>query len=342
MSTNNLEQRSAEFYAGADASITLKPNTNASEIVGNLSTNIDTGQITVEYTTTAYIDAQMTQLRFVDTDMWLDIAYYEWEWFSNNPQSIIHGLGANQILLSLRTAQAFGINAGDYVSITNGWDSSFNISLEVIGFIQFRESLRYGLDFSILNEETLDMLNDSFTIEPRILLATDLIVDTSFLDDFAQNHDEVSILLIAEPEILPLEYRILIQGRLYLAQFLLNFTLLISVAMFFTISWFLIVQRSNEMNIIRKRGVSRTKSVRYMSSGIVLWFMTIVALSVFTACLGFASSLIFRNVILGIFVSEILVIESLFVGVICSLVVAYVIGGIIASVLIMKIEGMYQ
>ncbi|MHA1882489.1 MAG: FtsX-like permease family protein [Candidatus Thorarchaeota archaeon] len=340
MSTNNLEQRSAEFYAGADASITLKPNTNASVIVDNLSTNMDTSHITIEHTTAAYIDTQMTQLRFVDTDRWLDIAYYELEWFASNPQSIINGLGANQILLSLRTAKVFGINTGDYVSITNGQDSSFIISLEVIGYLQFRESLQYGLDFSILNEETLDMLNDSFVIEPRILLATDSIADISFLEDLAKNHNEITGVLIAEPEILPIEYRVLIQGRLYLTQFLLNFTWLISIVMFFTISWFLIAQRSREMNIIRKRGVSRTKSIRYMSSGIILWFMFIVAISVFTAGFGFASSLIFRNVILGVFVSEILVLESLLIGVVCSLVVTYAMGGIIASVSIMKREGM--
>ena len=94
------------------------------------------------------------------------------------------------------------------------------------------------------------------------------------------------------------------------------------------------------MKIIRKRGVSRTKSIRYMSSGIVLWCMIILVLSVFTACFGFASSLIFRNAILGIFVSEILIIELLLVGIVCSLVVAYAIGGIIASVSLMKVEGM--
>ncbi|TET11359.1 MAG: ABC transporter permease [Candidatus Thorarchaeota archaeon] len=337
LSINDLASRNAAYYTGADAAVYVKPNGNTDEIVDYLMSRVESENLTVEYYTPGYVGNLMQNIRFIDRDTWLDVAYYESEWFSTDPQSILNELEENQILISNWAAEALQIEVGDVIMVSQTIGNPYNISLEVIGLLHFSSSRVSERGFSVVSQATLEVLNCSFSLGTRILLALDEQIDKDFLYEL-EFHDDILRIMTAEIVMLPFEDRVLIEGRLYIAEFLLRFTLSISIAIFLLISWFLVAERTREISVIRKRGISKRKSLVYLSSGMLLWLIVTVTLGTLTALVGFAGTLVFRNALLSGIIHERIVFSPSLYLIICGLVAACVVGVLVSSYLIIRKE----
>jgi len=132
--------RETYFNVGSDMSVELKSAANVSEIMETIQNNVsEVESLTAEYTFWGSagfetLRGQSMQLRAIDPENWLSIAYYENDLFSGNSvEKAFHSLAVNNhtIILEINYAKALNKKVDDVVSVTFGGQT---IDLTVAGF----------------------------------------------------------------------------------------------------------------------------------------------------------------------------------------------------------------
>jgi ABC-type antimicrobial peptide transport system permease subunit len=122
---------------GADVGVSLSSVNNVSSAISRITDIPGVLSATVEYTFSADSGVGYMNLKAVDPEEWLGIAYYENEWFTGaDAQTAFQALTANSdtIVLERDVAKMLDLKIGDIITIDFGKASR---ELRVVGFFAF-------------------------------------------------------------------------------------------------------------------------------------------------------------------------------------------------------------
>ena len=173
--------------AGSDISAILPSDINVTSITNSVQEISHLEKYTVEYSFSLRMNGQSFKTRAVDFSAWLNITYWEQEWFdtqgSESPLSTLLE-NSSSIILEKRVALRLGVDIGDSIEVqpryrTNESDTD---SMFVVGLFGPDPSIRvysggyesYEVEstYSIVSNNHPDLINQSDTIT-RILIEID-------------------------------------------------------------------------------------------------------------------------------------------------------------------------
>lgn len=333
-SSYDIAYRRAQFYVGADVSITLEQNTDPTGVIEYLSVNKSLNRISVEHQLYAQISEQRTRIRLIESQSWTNVAYFEDSWFSDNPINLVSNMGQGELILSDRMAQILGIGIGDTMNIT--LSSSRNVSMKIVGLL-YLASTSYAT--ALMSAGNLYHFINQTTIESRILISSEDGKIISESQELQGMFPEISGIVCADMDVLPTEERVLLVGRINLAGFLLYFSTFISHSLFLILSWYFVINKSEEVKTLRKRGVSKLKTLSFVFFGVFFWFVLVIGLGMTASFIAYTGTTIFRNAYFSNPVTEYVMIDLSLGLVFLSLLATCILGGIIASTMLMRKEG---
>ena len=129
--------RQIYYNVGADISVSLSSVTNTSAVIDKINGISGVSFTTVEYAFSADSGVGYMNLRAVNPNEWLDIAYYENEWFTGSDvQAAFQSLATNNdtIVLERDVAKILNLEMGNTITVDFGKTTR---ELRIVGFFAF-------------------------------------------------------------------------------------------------------------------------------------------------------------------------------------------------------------
>jgi len=254
--------------AGSDISAILPSDVNVTSITNSVQEISHIEKYTVEYTFSFRMNGRSFKTRAVDFSAWLDIIYWEQEWFdTQGSESPLPTLLENTscIILEKRAALELGVNIGDSIETqpryrTNECDTD---SMLVIGLFGPDPSIRISSGgfryykaestYSIISNNHPDLTNQSDTIT-RILIDTDTEANVSEVVEELKN---LSLFVTSSSESNLDQYGIEQIAQYSISAISLTYAIILSTFGIGILVNDAINERKRELAALRLRGVSK-------------------------------------------------------------------------------------
>jgi ABC-type antimicrobial peptide transport system permease subunit len=133
-STNDFIQRSIYNNVGADISVEMFSEQNATLVRSQINGLSEVFSATIEHTMYATTSFGSIQIRAINSSLWKNTAYYESNWFTgSSTDNIFNQLAVSNetIILDKSIADYYGLNVGDNITVALG---SKIYALTIVGF----------------------------------------------------------------------------------------------------------------------------------------------------------------------------------------------------------------
>ncbi|TFG28670.1 ABC transporter permease [Candidatus Thorarchaeota archaeon] len=177
----DFSERTARFDVGADVRLELNAGANITEILSTVYTYDDVVGATTEYSLNLQAGTNTIETRGIRPDEWLDVAFWEREWFIGDVNQMFENLDDDGIILSLDVAQRLDYEVGDTLDVAGPFSSGSH-ALTIVGLIGYLSPIEQiagafqftvGGDYtSLVSESFLNSSNLIYTSTANILIDT--------------------------------------------------------------------------------------------------------------------------------------------------------------------------
>jgi len=289
--------RRVKTDVGADVSAQLSFPTNASNIANRIKDIQGVASVTLEYSLGGALPGQYNmrlQFRFVDSNKWLSIAYYEDEWFSGNSAvKAFQEMGkSNQTIILERTvAKSFEKGIGDNITLTI--EDSI-VQLTIVGFFgpEVVQQPYYsvpqvigGSFWSYLPIGLYQSLDISQYPSVRVLAKLESGADGKSVASEIQDFESVSYVRSVTEELETYQTDLLLTGSLNIQRIGVIFSILAASVATGLATLVSLQERKREASIMNARGLSFKQLV-------TMFFAENLAIVVFAVVIGASVGLI--------------------------------------------------
>ncbi len=175
-------ERDARYDVGADLRLELEGDFNTTDILANVTAEDEVIQATTEHRLGLTSGGRDISARGIKPQEWLDTAFCERGWFIGDVEEMMSQLeGEDGIILSVRIADALGLEAGDEIYVRGPLTSS-SYRLRIVGLIgyqSFLEAFLEDIDVSAMGSYpsyvSWSFLNDTGLVDAA---TTNVLMDT--------------------------------------------------------------------------------------------------------------------------------------------------------------------
>jgi len=260
--------RLERLTTGSDISAILPGDINVTSITDSLEEISHIDQYTIEHSFSFRMNGRSFKTRAVDFSAWLDITYWEQEWFDTQGiESQLPTLLENTscIILEKRAALQLGVNIGDSIETqpryrTNESDTDSMLVIGLFGPDPIIRSSAGGFEYynvestySIISNNHPDLINQSDTIT-RILIDTDTGANVSEVVEELKN---LSLFVTSSSESNLNQYDIVQIAQYSISAISLTYAIILSTLGIGSLVNDAINERKRELAALRLRGVSK-------------------------------------------------------------------------------------
>ncbi|MHA1964104.1 MAG: ABC transporter permease [Candidatus Thorarchaeota archaeon] len=175
-------ERTARYDVGADVRIQLNAGSNMTEMLDDVSAYENVEAVTPEYHLDLRAGTNTIETRGIRPDEWVDVGYWEPQWFSGDVSEMLDALGDDGIIISRDIARRLELNVGDEINVDGPFGSG-TFALTIVGLIGYQSvieiafagfSFTMGGNYISIVSETF--LNDSMLIHTS---TANVLVDTA-------------------------------------------------------------------------------------------------------------------------------------------------------------------
>ncbi|MFW9920517.1 MAG: ABC transporter permease, partial [Candidatus Thorarchaeota archaeon] len=179
-SEQDLRARTDLYNVGSDVSAAFSAGDNMTDIIPSLESIDGVTSLTTEYQISLSTTRGQLPTRSIDTESWLESAFYEESWFSGDTfESMFSNFTGQKIILSITVARQLELRVGNTVTVRMPTGTSY--LMDIIGFTGFRGPLddflgQFAFGGSYPSYIPTDFLESSGFLgyaEPHILMKTD-------------------------------------------------------------------------------------------------------------------------------------------------------------------------
>ena len=284
--------RQVKANVGADISVEPISTANVFQVanaIENLSGVLST---TLERSFSGTLPGQYysNQIRAVDPEKWLSVAYYENEWFSGNDvATAFQQMKTNNhtIILERIIAKRLERNVGDNVTLTIG---SSTLQLTIVGFFG-REITQqyyiqsYGYFWSYVPVELYESFGSDWYASVKVLVKLDLGADGKSVASEILKFENVNYVRSVAKELETYQSDLRLTGSLNIQRIGVIFSILAASVATGLVTLVSLQERKREASIMSARGLSfKQLATMFLAENL--------AIVVFSAVLGFVVGLI--------------------------------------------------
>ncbi len=255
--------REIKFNVGADISVTLTTLVNASQTMSQIENLTSVSSTFLEYSFEGESTFRYMNLKAVDPEKWLEIAYYESELFSgNNVETAFHEMAIdnNTIILERETATLLNLRVNDTIHVTLG---SEIYALKVVGFlgpepIEGTYRITGMLFYSYVPEGLYYEVKDSVHASGRILVKLESGADGMAVADQIQEleTDNIGTVYSVAEELQEWQSNVLLSGTLNIQLLGVAFAVVAASIGTTLVTLVSLKERNKEVSIMSIRGLS--------------------------------------------------------------------------------------
>jgi len=262
-SERDYTMREIKFNVGADISVTLTTLVNASQTMSQIENLVSVSSTVLEYSFEGESTFRYMNLKAVDPEKWLEIAYYESELFSgNNVETAFHEMATDNktIILERETATLLNLRVNDTIHVTLG---SEIYALKVVGFlgpepIEGTYRITGMLFYSYVPEGLYYEVKDSVHASGRILVKLESGADGMAVADQIQEleTDNIGTVYSVAEELQEWQSNVLLSGTLNIQLLGVAFAVVAASIGTALVTLVSLKERNKEVSIMSIRGLS--------------------------------------------------------------------------------------
>ena len=255
--------REIKFNVGADISVTLTTLVNASQTMSQIENLTSVSSTVIEYSFEGESTFRYMNLKAVDPEKWLEIAYYESELFSgNNVETAFHEMAIDNktIILERETATLLNLRVNDTIHVTLG---SEIYALKVVGFlgpepIEGTYRITGMLFYSYVPEGLYYEVKDSVHASGRILVKLESGADGMAVADQIQEleTDNIGTVYSVAEELQEWQSNVLLSGTANIQLLGVAFAVVAASIGTTLVTLVSLKERNKEVSIMSIRGLS--------------------------------------------------------------------------------------
>jgi len=136
MQYDNID-RTARFDVGSDIRVQLDAGANVTEMMNLVSGYADITDVTPEYYLNLRAGTNIIDARGIRPDDWIDVAFWEEDWFIGDLDEMLSDLGDDGIILSVDIARNLELEVGDTLNVEGPFGLG-TFELRIVGLIGYQ------------------------------------------------------------------------------------------------------------------------------------------------------------------------------------------------------------
>ncbi|OLS29765.1 MAG: hypothetical protein ThorAB25_14470 [Candidatus Thorarchaeota archaeon AB_25] len=260
-------ERNALYNVGADVRIQLNSGANMTEMLDAVAAYENVEGVTPEYHLDLKAGTNTIETRGIRLNEWLDVGYWESQWFLGDVTEMIGALGDDGIIISRDIAKRLELNVGDTINVAGPFGSG-TFALTIVGLIGYQSiievaiagfSFTLGGDYISIVSETF--LNDSMLIHTS---TANVLVDTSpdvngtiLQEQFIQDFDEAYTSYSVTSEVADYQSSALRSGTTKIQWMAISFAIILAMVGTGLVVLLTLREKDAEIALLSVRGFSK-------------------------------------------------------------------------------------
>jgi ABC-type antimicrobial peptide transport system permease subunit len=175
-------ERTARYDVGADIRIQLNAGANMTEMLEEVLEYPEVENVTPEYNLDLRAGTNTIDTRGIRPDEWIDVGYWEPEWFTSSFTEMLDNLGDDGIIISRDVAKTLNLEVGDEIYVDGPFGSG-TFALTIVGLIGYQSIIEVaiaGFTFTT-GGDYVSIVSESFLNESMLIHSStaNILVDTA-------------------------------------------------------------------------------------------------------------------------------------------------------------------
>ncbi len=175
-------ERSARYDVGADVRVQLDAGANMTEMLSAIDAYSGVEAVTPEYHLDLRAGSTTIDTRGIRPTEWLEVGYWESQWFLGDVNEMVNALGDDGIIISRDIAKRLELDVGDTIYVAGPFGSgTYGLRIVgLLGYVTLIEMTVFGLTIST-GGEYISIVSESFLNESMLIHTStaNVLVDTA-------------------------------------------------------------------------------------------------------------------------------------------------------------------
>ena len=284
-------ERTARYDVGADVRVQLNAGANMTEMLEMVAAYDDVNAVTPEYDLDLRAGSNTIETRGIRPDEWLDVAFWESQWFGGNIEEMISNLDDDGVIISRDVAQSLELEVGDQLNVDGPFGTG-TFALTIVGLIGYQSVIEVafagfsftvgGEYFSIVSET---FLNDSMLIHTstaNILVDTDSDVNGTVLQEqFVSELDNVYTSYAVTSEVADYQSSALRSGTTKIQWLAISFAIILAMVGTGLVVLLTLREKDAEIALLSVRGFSMWQLFKTLLAEVMVTVLFSLLLGIF-------------------------------------------------------------
>ncbi|MFW9805469.1 MAG: ABC transporter permease [Candidatus Thorarchaeota archaeon] len=294
----DFTERSARYDVGADVRIQLDAGTNMTEMLSEVSAYTEVAAVTPEYHLDLKAGSNTIDTKGIRPDEWIDVAYWESDWFTSNFQDMLNNLGDDGIIISRDVAKSLNLEVGDQIYVAGPFGSG-TFALNIVGLIGYQSIIEIafaGFTFTT-GGDYISIVSEAFLNESMLIYTStaNILVDTTpgvngtllqeqFLNDLDGAYSTYSV----TSEIADYQSSAIRSGSTKIQYLAISFAIILAMAGVALVVVLTLREKDAEIVLLSVRGFSKWQLFKTLLAEVMV---TVVFALILGGLVGFAQNL---------------------------------------------------
>jgi ABC-type lipoprotein release transport system permease subunit len=291
-------ERTARYDVGADVRIQLEAGSNMSELLDEVQTYEDVVGVTPEYHLDLRAGSNSIDTRGIRPDEWIDIGYWESQWFTSSFTEMLDNLDEDSIIISRDVAKTLNLEVGDEIYVDGPFGTG-TYALTIIGLIGYQTIIEVaiaGFTFTT-GGDYISIVSESFLNESLLIhtATANILVDTApsvngtvLQEQFLADIDDAYSTYSVTSEIADYQSSPLRSGSTKIQYLAISFAIVLAMAGVALVVILTLREKDAEIVLLSVRGFSKWQLFKTLLAEVMV---TVVFALVLGGLVGFAQNL---------------------------------------------------
>ncbi|MFW9833626.1 MAG: ABC transporter permease [Candidatus Thorarchaeota archaeon] len=291
-------ERTAHYNVGADVRIQLKAGANMTTALDEVSAYPEVVNVTPEYQLNLRAGSNSIETLGVRPDEWINVAYWESNWFTSSFQDMLDNLGDDGIIISRDVAKTLNLDVGDEIYVSGPFGTG-TFALTIVGLIGYQSIIEVaiaGFTFTT-GGDYISIVSESFLNESMLIYTStaNVLVDTApgvngtvLQEQFINEIDGAYSTFSVTSEIADYQSSPLRSGSTKIQYLAISFAIILAMAGVALVVILTLREKDAEIVLLSVRGFSKWQLFKTLLAEVMV---TIVFALILGGVVGFAQNL---------------------------------------------------
>jgi len=284
-------ERNARYTVGADVRVQLDSGANMTEMLAAIDTYNGVEAVTPEYQLDLRAGSTSIETRGIRPNEWLEVGYWESQWFLGDVNEMINALGDDGIIISRDIAKRLELDVGDTIYV-NGPFGSGTFGLRIVGllgYVTLIEMTVFGLTIAT-GGEYISIVSEMFLNESMLIHTStaNVLVDTApnvngtlLQDQFVNDLEDVYTSYSVTSEMADYQSSPLRSGSTKIQWLAISFAIILAMVGTGLVVFLTLKEKDVEIALLSVRGFNKWQLFKTLLAEVMVTILFALLLGVF-------------------------------------------------------------